>query len=265
VFRGNWHSPRFWRWWWHYRATVAARSLVLGVALALVSGGGYAVASSLSQPSGSVVRVVTTVEKVKYVRPRTPDAVADAPLTPPDLRQLVPVQIVRTHHDTTVVTVPLVRTLTVTTRLPSRTVVRTRVAAAPAPKTLTRTVTHEHTRTRTKTVVAHETQTVTNEQNVVSTVVSTNVSTNTVTVSQPVTTTVTRTATQPLPAVTVTRTTTQPVSTTVTVTSTQPVTTTVSQPTTVTTTRTLTTTVTVATTVTVTQPGPPSPPGKGKP
>ena len=260
MFRGSWYSPRFWRWWWQYRASVAARSLVIGVAVALLAGGGYALATSLSQPAQSVTRVVTTVEKVKYVRAGAADAAADAPLTPPDLRQLVPVQIVRTRHDTTVVTVPVVHTLTVTTRLPSQTVVRTRVAAAPAAKTLTHTVTRE--RTRTKTVVAHETQTVTNEQSVVSTLV--NVDTVTVTVSQPVTATVTRTTTQPVAAATVTRTTTQPVTTSVTVTATQPVTTTISQPTTVTTTRTLTTTVTVSATVTVTQPSPP-PPGRGKP
>lgn len=187
MFRDNWRSPAFWRWWWR-NSVPAEVKLPLGMALvALLLVGGYFAAGQLSGASASN-------STDSYVLQTT-------------VRRVV---TVRQHGKLVVKRVPVVI---------RRNVVRSRTSYQTVVNTRTRVVT---TKGGVRRVVKKVTQVLPVERVVRVTNQSTVVVNHTDTVLQPVTSVETTTVT--LPANTITQTVTVPVVSTVTVTVTVPAT-----------------------------------------
>jgi hypothetical protein len=220
MFRENWRTFGFWRWWWRNHVPVDARYMALVLlAGALLVGGyfasGHLAGASAAQTADSYVRE-TTISKIVTVREHGRTVVKRVPV-------VVRKTIVRsstawaTSVDTRVVTrpggvryvtrkvtryVPVVKKRTVLVNGKTKTVTETRVV--PTVKTETAVVTNQQTVTNQNTVVVNKSSTVT----------------------QPVTTVETHTVTLPAQTVTHTETQTQ----TETVTRTETVVTTVQGP-----------------------------------
>src|SRR5438105_4341678 len=202
MFRDNWRTWQFWRWWWRDRVPVAAK-IVTALALVLVllvggyfASGGLTGASAANDASNAYV-LQTTVTKIVTLKEHGKTVV-----------KRIPVVIRRTvvHSSTAFATV--VDTRVVTTPGGTKYVVRKVIHYVPVVhKRVVRVNGKTTTVTETRLVPTVKTQTLTNVVTNVQTV--TNQNTNTVvvnrtdTVTLPVTTVETHTVT--LPPVTVTQ------------------------------------------------------------
>jgi hypothetical protein len=220
MFRQNWRTFAFWRWWWRSYVPVDAKymALVLLAGVLLVGGyfaSGHLAGANAAQSADSYVRettiskVVTVKEHGRTVVKRVPVVVrrtivhsSTAWATSVDTRVVTAPGGV--HYVTKKVTryVPVVKKRTVLVDGKTKTVTQTRLV--PTVRTETAVVTNQQTVTNQSTVVVNKSNTVT----------------------QPVTTVETHTVTLPPETVTHTETQTQ----TETVTQTQTVVTTVQEP-----------------------------------
>jgi hypothetical protein len=176
MFRNNWRTLGFWRWWWHEQVPVDAK-IVAAIALAvlLLVGGYFASghltgASAASDSSDSyvlqttVTRVVTVKRNGKTIVKRVPvvirrsiihsktslATVFDTVTTPAGVRYVTR-KVVRY--------VPVVRRRTIRVDGKTKTITETRLV--PTVKTQTTVVTNERTVTNQDTVVVSRTNTLT--------------------------------------------------------------------------------------------------------
>lgn len=229
MFRENWRTFAFWRWWWRSHVPVDAKymAFILLAGVLLVGGffaSGHLAGANAAQSADSYVRE-TTISKVVTVKEHGRTVVKRVPV-------VVRKTIVRsstawaTSVDTRVVTkpggvryvtkrvthyIPVVKKRTVLVDGKTKTVTETRLV--PTVKTETAVVTNQQTVTNQNTVVVNKTNTVTQPVTTVEThtvtlpaqtVTHTETQTETETVTQTVVTTVqepgtTITVTLPLP------------------------------------------------------------------
>jgi len=198
MYRKNWKTWAFWRWWWRQRVPTAAKHVVaLGFAASLLVGGYFAsnwlAGASAASDSAATYVVQTTVTKVITVREHGRTIVKRVPVV---VRRTI-VKSKTAYHtivDTRVVTTPggtkyVVKKVTQYVPVVHRHVVRvngktttvTETRLVPTVKTLTNVVTNLQTVTNQSTVVVSHTDTVV--QNVTNNVTNfvTDTTTNTVT------------------------------------------------------------------------------------
>jgi hypothetical protein len=229
MFRHNWRTLAFWRWWWRSYVPVGAKDMALVLLAGVLVVGGYFAAGHLAGASaaGSVDSYVreTTISKVITVKEHGRTVVKRVPVV---VRKTIVHSSTAwaTSVDTRVVTtpggvryvtknvtryVPVVKKRTVLVDGKTKTVTETRLV--PTVKTETAVVTNQQTVTNQSTVVVNKSSTVTQPVTTVEThtvtlppetVTHTETQTQTETVTQTVVTTVqgppiTITVTLPLP------------------------------------------------------------------
>ena len=154
MFRDNWRSPAFWRWWWRSSVPVEVKVPVAFVLVALLLVGGYFAAGQLSGASaanGSSADVFeTTVRKVVTVREHGKLVVKREPV-------VVRRSVTRTKYRTVVQTVQQTHYVTTPGKVRevvAKPVVRTVTQVLPVERVVRVTVEHTVTDTQTVTVVA---------------------------------------------------------------------------------------------------------------
>lgn len=203
MFRKHWYDPRFWQWWWRYRASSGLKAAPAVLAVLAVAVGGYFAAGGLSGAfgSGSKVEIYeTTVRSVQTVHVNGRTVRRNVPVvrrvvvtttTRPDGAQVITRRVVST--------VPVVRREVVTVGGASRTVVETRpggvvtrrLPAADRTVTAERVVTDSQVVTLRQVVTAERTVTAERVVTVVQPVTQTVTSVRTEIVTLPVTITFT--------------------------------------------------------------------------
>ncbi len=228
MFKQNWRTAGFWRWWWQIRVPTDAK--VMGAVLlgALVLLGGYIASGRLSGASAAsnaaesyvlqttISRVVTVKEHGRTIVKRVPVIVRRTIVhSKTAFSTVVDTRVVTAPGGTRYVTrkvvryVPVVHKRTVRVNGKTKTVTETRLV--PTVKTETTVVTNQQTVTNENTVVVNKTNTVTQPVTTVEThtvtlppdtVTQTETQTRTETVTQTETETVVSTVTEP--AITIT-------------------------------------------------------------
>jgi hypothetical protein len=223
LFRENWRSLAYWRWWWREGGRRDIKFLVVLVLLPILLVGGYFAASGLTsaQASPSSYVLETTIQKIVTVREHGHTVVKRLPV-------VVRRTIVKNHTsrqtivDTRVVTtpggvhyvtrkvlryVPVVHKRVVRINGKTTTVTETRLVPTVKTQTLTNVVTNQQTVTNvvnhSETVVQPVTNVVTKTETLPPDTVTVT-QTQTETDTQTVTETVTTTATVTEPAITIT-------------------------------------------------------------
>ena len=218
MFRENWRTFGFWRWWWRSVVPTDAKYMAVVLLAGLVLAGGYLASGHLSGASAAgngdsyvrettISKIVTVKEHGRTVVKRVPVVIrktivhsSTAWATSVETRVVTAPGGLRYVTKKVVRYVPVVHKRTVLVNGKTKTITETRLVPTVKTETLTNVVTNQQTVTNQSTVVVNKSNTVT----------------------QPVTTVETHTVT--LPPETVTETQTE------TVTETQVVTTTVQEP-----------------------------------
>jgi hypothetical protein len=216
MFRDNWRTLRFWRWWWQARVPTDAKVIAAVLFTGALLVGGYFASGHLSGASaasnvGDSYVLQTTISKVVTVKANGRTVVKRVPVV---VRRTIVHS--STAYATVVVTtpggaryltrkvvryVPVVRKRIVRVDGKTTTVTETRLVPTVKTQTLTNVVTNQQTVTNQSTVVVNRSTTVTQPVTTVETQTVT-LPPQTVTETQTQTETVVETVTQP--AITIT-------------------------------------------------------------
>lgn len=152
MFRHNWRSPAFWRWWWRYSASAGIKGALVLLLVAALLVGGYFAAGGLTRASAagtsSSYVLKTTVRKVVTVREHGKLIVKRVPVVVH--RDVIRSQTqTQTAYQTVVNDRTVVQRQIVTTPGQVRTVVHETTRFVPVERVVTRTVTQPVTVTQT--------------------------------------------------------------------------------------------------------------------
>lgn len=154
MFRDNWRSPAFWRWWWRYSVPAEVKIPLALALIGLLLFGGYVAAGQLSGASAADSSnhyvLETTVRKVVTVREHGKLVVKRVPV-------VVHRSVTRTKYQTVVQTVQQTHYVTTPGKVREvvgKPVVRTVTQVLPVERVVRVTVEHTVTDTQTVTVVA---------------------------------------------------------------------------------------------------------------
>ena len=222
MFRDNWRTLRFWRWWWRTHVPTDAKYIGAVLLTGVLIVGGYFASGHLTGASAAantadsyvlqttITKVVTVREHGRTVVKRIPVVVrrtivhsSTAYGTVIDTRVVTTPGGVRYLTRKVVRYVPVVHKRVVRVNGKTKTVTETRLVPTVKTQTLTNVVTNQQTVTNQNTVVVNRTNTVTQPVTTVETHTVT-LPPDTVTQTETQTETVVQTVTETEPAVTIT-------------------------------------------------------------